>query len=70
MKSNKRLKNHLQKAYEHNESAREIILKELQKDSDNTNLVKYKLRMLDIKFALKKLVQDADSLLADREQKQ
>lgn len=70
MKSNKRFKKHLQKAYEHNESARELVIKELQEGSDNPNLVKYKLQMLDIGLALKKLVQSADSLLDDREQKQ
>ena len=66
MKTNKRLTNHLNKAYEHNEKARAIILHELQRENDDNTislLVQYKLQTLDVKFKLKELLEKADELL-------
>ena len=66
MKHNKRLTNHLQKSYEHNEKARAIILHELQRENDDNTislLVQYKLQTLDVKFKLKELLEKVDDLL-------
>ena len=64
MKHNKRLKNHLNKAYEHNEKARNIIQKEIEKqEQPNSLLVDYKLQTLDVKLKLKTLISKADELL-------
>ena len=66
MKHNKRLTNHLNKAYEHNEKARNIIQKELNKETDNKKisiLTHYKVKTLDIKLKLKNLIDNVDELL-------
>lgn len=66
MKSNKRLKGHLQKAYDRNESARGIIYKELENETDEDKrsiLVQFKLHSIDVKLKLKGMLEQVDDLL-------
>ena len=64
MKKQKRFKNHLQKSYEHLESARTIIQENLENETieDPSILVHFKLKTLDAKLLLKGMLEKVDKL--------
>ena len=64
MKKQKRFKNHLQKSYEHLETARNIIQENIENENieNNSTLVQFKLKTLDAKLILKGMLEKVDKL--------